>query len=292
MQIIFGKNGQLATRLSLLYPNAQVLGHEDVDFSQLDQVSNWEPPAGVKVIFNCAAYTQVDKAEEQREMALNINAEAPGILARKCAKLGISFIHISTDYVFDGKKKEQGWVEVDSTSPVNFYGQTKLLGEEMVLKSRCHGLVVRTSWVFGGPSKNFVDTMLALAMDREELNIVNDQFGCPTFASDLARAIENIVEGPHFNSDAMDIIHITNQNWCSWKLLADHVFKTAFKRGWPLKLKSVHGVASDQYPTPAVRPHWSVLSDEKLRSKYNIQMQSWQSAVESYLSEKQVPIAK
>jgi len=224
-----------------------------------------------KALINCAAYTQVDACEQNEELATKINGLAPGYLADVCADLGIRLLHISTDYVFDGTKPGP-YREDDPPNPINVYGQSKLKGEQMIMNHMDDYIIVRTQWLFGLSGPNFVATILRLARERASIDVVNDQFGSPTYARDLAKAIRLLVEG-----EARGIFHVCNRGKASWFDLAK---KTVELAGLATQ---VNPVTTENFPRPARRPVNSVLSTIKFTDATGKLMPIWPAALQDYL---------
>lgn len=286
MDIVFGKNGQLGYRMLKLIPEAIAYGRDDIDFSNIKLIENWKIPKNCRNIFNCAAYTYVDKAEEDKVVNYNVNVISPKIIATKCNESKTNLFYISSDYVFGGESRGRAWIETDPLNPINTYGCSKRDGERFVIESGCSGAIIRTSWVFGGPTSNFVDTMLRLGRERETINIVDDQFGSPTFSKHLAQVLVDISRSEKILKSPVDIIHVSNSGFCSWKEFAEYIFVTAKEIGFSINVKKVVGVSSSEYPAVAQRPKWSVLDTKKLEEKYGIVMPDWKDAVKEYLNEK------
>ena len=224
----------------------------------------------IAAVINCAAYTDVDGAESDPETALAINAHAPGHVAAAAAAAGAAIVHVSTDYVFDGSKREP-WVESDPTGPLGVYGESKLEGERAVAAANPDHVIVRTSWLFGAGGKNFVDTMLTLGGQREEVSVVTDQVGCPTWTGHLAGALVRLAEHPR----AAGIHHIAGAGSCSWNELAVEVFERARMDCRVLP------ATSDLFPRPARRPAYSVLGSERPDP---IVLAPWRRGVAEYLA--------
>lgn len=220
---------------------------------------------------NAAAYTAVDLAEQETELAFAVNATAPGILAGLCAAQGARLIHVSTDYVFDGKA-DKPYREEDPVSPQNVYGASKLAGEQAVMQQDPSSIIIRTSWVYSRYGKNFVKTMLRLMKERNELNVVNDQFGSPTYAADLASAIASVIADHHQPQEG--VYHYANQGVISW-----FDFATAIRDISGLSCK-VLPITTDQYPTPAKRPPWSVLDTSKIRRVFGLDIPLWKASLD------------
>ena len=222
------------------------------------------------VVVNCAAYTDVDGAESEREAAAAVNASGAGRVAAAAAEVGASIVHVSTDYVFDGSKREP-WVESDPTGPLGVYGETKLAGERAVGEANPAPAIVRTAWMFGAGGRNFVDTMLALAAQREEVSVVTNQVGCPTWTGHLAGALVQVAERP----GATGIHHIAGAGRCSWNAFAREIFERARVECRVLP------ATSDQFRRPARRPAFSVLGSERRDA---IVLPPWQEGLAEYLA--------
>ena len=224
-------------------------------------------------IINCAAYTAVDKAESEPETALLVNATAVGYLARFSAASGCRLIHISTDYVFDGNSA-LAYTETDSVNPVNMYGRSKLLGENLCLERDPDSIIIRTAWVYSEHGKNFVKTMLRLMKEKDDLQIVSDQTGTPTYAADLAEAIMQIIDSENW---VPGIYHYASAGKTSWFEFARFIRDLA---GLSCELIPVK---TDQYPTAAKRPAFSLLDTNKIRSTYQIQIADWEDSLKRCL---------
>lgn len=243
--------------------------------------------AAPDVIINAGAYTAVDKAEIEPDVAMAINGHAPGVLAEEAHRADALLIHYSTDYVFDGSKAAP-WVEDDSTNPLSVYGSTKLAGERAIQNVGGRFLIFRTSWVYAPEGKNFVLTMLRLGRERNRLNVVDDQIGAPTTAAELARATHFVAAGileDKFGatSDWAGVYHMTCAGSVSWCGFARAIFESApgLLNG---KVPTVTPIATSDYPTPAKRPHNSVLSNEKLHRRFDLRLAPWESALDDVLS--------
>ncbi len=223
----------------------------------------------IDVCVNCAAYTAVDKAEQEKDLATTVNAKAVGYLAKACKKYNIQFIHISTDYVFDGTNSSP-YKTTDKTNPVNFYGQTKLEGELYALKENENSIIIRTAWVYSQFGNNFVKTMIRLMKERESIAVVNDQFGGPTYAADLAGAIVQLTSTNKF---VAGIYHYSNQGKISWYDFAKEIAQLIHSKC------IVNPIATLQFPTPAARPKYSVLDTEKIQTTYGIVIPNWKDSL-------------
>jgi dTDP-4-dehydrorhamnose reductase len=226
--------------------------------------------AGCDAVVNCAAYTNVDRAESDRESALAVNGAGAGHVAAAAAQGGAFVVHVSTDYVFDGSKREP-WLESDATGPLGVYGETKLAGELAVAAANPRHAIVRTAWLFGAGGRNFVDTMLTLGAQREEVSVVTDQVGCPTWTGHLAAALVALAERP----TQTGIHHVAGAGACTWNELAREVFARA---GLDCR---VLPATSEDYVRPAARPAYSVLGSERSNP---IVLPAWQDGVGGYLA--------
>ena len=226
--------------------------------------------ARAEAVVNCAAYTDVDGAEGDWGNAEAVNCTGAGNVAAAAAKAGASIVHVSTDYVFDGSKREP-WLESDATGPLGVYGETKLGGEHAVAEATTKHAIVRTAWLFGAGGRNFVDTMLSLGARRDEVSVVTDQVGCPTWTGHLAGALVELAERP----DETGIHHIAGAGSCSWNELALELFERA---GIDCRVRPA---STDQFPRPARRPAYSVLGTERARP---LVLPPWQQGVAAYLA--------
>lgn len=274
--MVTGKTGQLAQAISANKGpwEYEFLGRDEANLSNLDQLAEAIRARNFDVLVNTAAYTAVDKAEEEQELATIINAEAPGILAKICAEKGAVMIHISTDYVF-GLDWNRPLREDDPTEPINAYGKSKWEGEEAIRKELSEHIIIRTSWLYGLSGHNFPKTMLRLAKDRNELKVVFDQVGNPTFADDLAEALNHICQSELKN--AYGTYHFSNEGVCSWY---DFARETLRKNHNHVALEPV---TSDQFPTAARRPHYSVLNKKKIKNTFGLKIRHWQDALADFL---------
>lgn len=284
--LLFGKNGQVGWELNRsLQPLGEVIaiGREEADFSEPESLRQIVQQVGPDVIVNAVAYTAVDKAETEEDLALKINAEAPRILAEEAKKLGALMVHYSTDYVFDGTKKSP-YVESDKPNPINAYGRTKLAGEQAIQSSGCDYLIFRTSWVYASRGNNFLLTMLRLAQEREELSIVSDQIGSPTSARLIAdtsalcvrQAVNERVAGI-FSSG---LYHLTASGCTSWHGFTKEIVNLAKNNSsLELNIKNIKPILTSDYPTPAARPMNSQLALDELQEKFSILLPSWKKSL-------------
>jgi dTDP-4-dehydrorhamnose reductase len=237
------------------------------------------------VVINAAAYTAVDLAETERDLALKVNGEAPGVIAKFCADLGVPFVHYSTDYVFPGTGVRP-WEEADPVEPLNFYGRTKLVGEESVRAAGGKWLILRTSWVYAQEGKNFVRTMLKLGAEREELRVVNDQVGAPTFAAHLARAtLQTLVRAQQMKAFPSGTYHACNSGETNWREFAVRIFDEARSRGTTLRVRNVQPILTADYPTPARRPLNSRMSTKKLSETLGVTFPHWSDGLKECMEQ-------
>lgn len=291
--LLFGKNGQVGWELQRsLQPLGQViaLGSNSSglcgDFTNLEGLSNTIRQLKPNVIVNAAAYTAVDKAESEPQMAHRINAEAPGVLAHEASLSDAWLIHYSTDYVFDGAGTKP-WTETDSTRPLNVYGKTKLAGEEVIRDSGCKYLIFRTSWVYAAHGNNFAKTMLRLAQERDSLSVIDDQIGAPTGGELLADVTSHAIRAVQKNPSLRGIYHLVAAGDVSWHGYAVFVLNFARQMGMDLKVlpEAISAIPSSEFPTPARRPKNSCLNNSKLEKSFNLTLPSWQSGVARMLTE-------
>ncbi len=246
---------------------------------------------GPDVIINCAAYTQVDKAEADEGTAMLVNGDGPGYLADVAKEVDAVLVHISTDYVFDGTKSTP-YLEADVVGPQSAYGRTKLAGERAIIDSGLSEyFIIRTSWLYGPGGPNFVETMLRLAKEREEMCVVDDQHGTPTYTRDLARAIFALLRG-HSLDDGVDsaafgIYHFSNSGECSWYGFALEIIEMARRRGFDLVVKNLKPITTEEYPLPAKRPAYSVFSKDKFMRQTGLMVRSWDAALVDYFEQRQ-----
>jgi len=273
--LVTGANGQLGSELKELSSHYSqfdwVFADRLVlDLSNLTSISNTLDRIQPQIIINCAAYTAVDKAETETELADVLNHQAVGVLAQWSANHDCRLVHVSTDYVFDGKSSK-ALTEEAPTGPINIYGQTKLAGEQACLRENPDAIVVRTSWVYSRFGNNFVKTMARLMQERDSLTIVNDQIGSPTYAADLAQAILTIITHPHWQAG---IYHYSNEGEISW-----YEFAVAIQEigGFDCALS---GIPSSDYPTPAQRPHYSLLDKSKITTTFGVEVPGYRESLE------------
>lgn len=274
--LVTGSNGQLGSEIRALAPKHPTYNFIFTDVEELDicnhiAVKQFIATNNINVIINCAAYTAVDKAEEQFEIADNINHLAVANFAQIAKEKDIKLIHISTDYVFDGTAHKP-YTETDTQNPQSVYGKTKLAGEVAMQNiNPANAIIIRTSWVYSNYGNNFVKTMLRLGNERDQLNVVADQVGTPTNAADLAKAILTIL--PKLNNETVELFHYSNEGVCSWYDFAKAIFEI---KGLPIKVSPIE---SSQYPTPAERPFYSVLNKRLIKEKYGLKIPYWKDSL-------------
>ena len=270
--LITGANGQLGSEFKQLAEESAYkfvfCDIEEMDLSNKDSIIDFLNKNPVDFIISAGAYTNVDGAENDVELAKLVNGVAPGIIAEFCRKNSTRLIHISTDYVFDGEFSTP--IKEEATpNPKSVYGVTKLLGEKAITQSLDNYYIIRTSWVYSNFGKNFVRTMLRLGAEKEQLAVVCDQIGTPTYAGDLASMILNIVKEVNSGNDQPGIYNFSNEGVCSWYDFASEIMKL-------LELGcKVIPVNSDQFPTVAARPNFSVLDKSKIKKQFNIKIEHW-----------------
>lgn len=272
--LILGSNGQLGKELQQIPTkyNTFFATREEVDITYKEAITNILPK-GWDYCINASAYTAVDKAEEEQEQAFLINGKAVGFLAKECQKQDIKLIHVSTDYVFDGTSKTP-YKEDDATSPINAYGASKLEGEQLALQHNPQTYIIRTAWVYSEFGHNFVKTMLRVGANNHRLNVVNNQFGSPTYARDLARAIFKIIDQ---DLDSFGIYHYSNEGETNWAEFAQTIFDL-----YPLHVH-VQGIPAAEYPTPAARPNYSLLNKSKIKEVFRLTIPHWKDSLKEML---------
>ncbi len=261
---------------------------QTLDLSNADQIRAKVRETNPAIILNAGAYTAVDRAETERDLAMAINGGAPGVLAEEANRAGALLVHYSTDYVFDGSKQGP-WVEDDGTNPLSVYGASKLAGEDAIRAAGGKYLIFRTSWVYAPEGKNFVLTMLRLGRERDSLNVVDDQVGAPTTAAELAKATLTIADGVRNGkfgpeTDWAGTYHMTCGGSVSWCGFARAIFERAPEL-LDGKKPTVNPIKTSEYPTPAKRPLNSVLSNEKLQQRFGVRLASWQAALDEVLKD-------
>ena len=284
--LVTGKNGQLGKSIHKIVTNNEqtddfvFVGREELDLSNGNNIARYFKGNTFDIIINCAAYTAVDKAEEELELSNQVNHLAVKQLAQIAKTQQAKLIHISTDYVFDGES-DKPYIETDETNPINVYGKTKLAGEQALQEVMpTDAIIIRTSWVYSEYGNNFVKTILRLGKERDELSVVSDQIGSPTYATDLANAILNTVQNKAFKEVGQEtqIYHYSNEGEISWHEFAKEILKIA-----KIDCK-VNPIVTEQYPTPAKRPKIAILDKSKVTKMSNINVFEWRKSLERCIS--------
>ena len=291
--LVTGKNGQLGRSIQKLVntdtkiDNNQssnefiFVGREELDLSNESSISHYfDSNDRFDVIINCAAYTAVDKAEEEQELANQVNHLSVKQLAQIAKSQDSKLIHISTDYVFDGES-DKPYTEIDETNPINVYGKTKLAGEKALQEIMpTDAIIIRTSWVYSEFGNNFVKTMLRLGKERDEINVVGDQIGSPTYATDLANAILEIIDNKYYQDkkQSTEVYHYSNEGEISWYEFAKEVFKIA-----EVDCK-VNPITTQQYPTPAKRPKNTLMNKDKIIEKFGVKNTNWKEPLNTCIT--------
>ena len=277
--LVVGSNGQLGSEIQELsqdYPyNFFFTDREELDITNENEVKEYSFRNNINIIINCAAYTAVDKAQNEQDFADAINNIAVGNLAQVAKENNIKLIHISTDYVFDGKNYKP-YLEDDNTNPTSVYGQTKLDGENILKNiNPFNSIIIRTSWVYSSYGTNFVKTMLRLGRERESLGVIFDQVGTPTYAKDLAQTILEIL--PQIHNEKVEIYNYSNEGVLSWYDFAKEIMRMA-------KLDCViNPIETKDYPTPAKRPHYSLLNKSKIKQEFGTIIPYWKDSLDECL---------
>jgi len=286
--LVTGKNGQLGKSIHKIFANNKqtddfvFVGREELDLSNENNIARYFGGNAFDIIVNCAAYTAVDKAEEEQDLANQVNHLAVKQLAQIAKNQQAKLIHISTDYVFDGES-DKPYIETDETNPINVYGRTKLAGEKALKKIMpTDAIIIRTSWVYSEYGNNFVKTMLRLGKERGELNIVSDQIGSPTYATDLAGVILEIIQNKSFKEvgQTTQTYHYSNEGEISWHEFAKEIFKIA-----KIDCKA-NPIVTEQYPTPAKRPKKTLMNKDKIAKKFSVNTPDWKESLNNFLLKK------
>jgi len=302
---LIGANGMLARKVAELAKAAyQVHGFDLPEFDLADEsnvrttLNDFRPD----VIINCAAYNAVDDCESNADHAFLVNGRGPGLLAEEARKLGATLVHFSTDYVFDGNNQTP-YLETDRPVPLSVYGRSKFAGEESIIESGHNRyFIIRTSWLYGPGGGNFVETIVRLAKEREELRVIDDQIGSPTYTGDLAQAALNLLDleiavdreelplpgtdcsAPVNHSSPYGIYHFSNDGVCSWHGFAEAIVAAARNAGEPIVMQTTTPIAAAEYPMPASRPAYSVLNTDKYHKATGAAIPGWQDSLEYYFS--------
>ncbi|WP_371158165.1 dTDP-4-dehydrorhamnose reductase [Jannaschia sp. 2305UL9-9] len=277
MILVFGHSGQVATELRAQAPDATFLSRTQADLSDPAACAAAIAAQAPSAVINAAAYTAVDRAEEEEALALTVNGDAPAAMARACAELGIPFLHVSTDYVFDGSGSAP-WQVDDAVAPLGAYGRTKLAGEEGVRAAGGNTAILRTSWVFSAHGNNFVKTMLRLSETRDALNVVDDQVGGPTPARDIAATLLTMAAAMR-GGQGGGTYHYGGTPAVSWAGFAREKFPRAGRD------VTVTGIPSSDYPTPAARPLNSRMDGATLKADFGIEAPDWRAGLDAVLAD-------
>lgn len=275
--LVVGANGQLGKKLqdwAKQFPTSYNFLFTDVDILDICDkraVEKTIQEHQIEIIINCAAYTAVDNAEKEQDISEKLNGNAVGILANLSAQYDVFFVHISTDYVFDGQHYKP-YTEVDNLAPISVYGRTKLLGEKLFIKSKCKGVIIRTSWLYSEYGNNFLKTMLRLGKEKKQINVVCDQVGTPTYAGDLANVIMTILAQKNVVQQ-QEIYHYSNEGAISWYDFSKTIMEISSSNC------SVKPILAKNYPTLAQRPYYSVLDKSKIKSDFNIEIPYWKESL-------------
>ena len=280
--VVTGKGGQLASEFEALKgfdPNWTFLSEQELDITNKSSVSSFFKSNTFDLVINCAAYTAVDKAEDEEERAFMVNAEGTKNLLEVCEQKGAKLIHYSTDYVFDGSSKEP-YTELDTPNPNSSYGVSKQKGEEYILKNqKVKSIILRTSWVYSSYGNNFVKTMIRLGGEKDELGVVSDQIGSPTYAKDLAEDTLRLLENDNYQWSIGDVFHYSNNGSCSWYEFAEKIFE---KTNISVKLNKLK---TEDYPTKARRPKYSLLDKSKFENTFKIKIRDWRTSLINMLKQ-------
>jgi dTDP-4-dehydrorhamnose reductase len=296
--LVFGHSGQVATALrQAALPagwSVRTVGRTEADISDAKAVESIVASSGADLVINAAAYTAVDRAESEPELAFAVNRDGAAYVAKSCARAGLPLIHISTDYVFDGKAAGRAYRESDPVNPLSAYGVSKAAGENAVRTIAPRHAIVRTSWIYGPHGHNFVRTMLRMGEARPELGIVDDQYGSPTASTDLADALiamaRRILAAPaERESELFGTFHFCGTGWTTWYGLAHEIFALARVHGGGMP--GLRPIATLDYPTPAVRPANSVLNCQHLADVYGITAPDWRKSLRDCVAKLCVEVA-
>jgi dTDP-4-dehydrorhamnose reductase len=302
--LLTGKNGQVGAELAAFLPglgDVRAFGRQELDLLNPALVRRAIRDVRPDIIVNAAAYTAVDQAEKEQTQARALNVDAPALMAEEAKRIGATLVHYSTDYVFDGSR-DRPYVETDQPSPLNVYGKTKLAGEEAIRAVGVPHLILRTAWVYGARGRNFLLTILRLATEREELRVVHDQFGAPTWCREIAKATRALLvqltqQGQDNISKFGGTYHLTAAGKTSWFEFAQAILEQASRTprnaawfaaatsGRPLVVRRVTPIATAEYETPARRPAYSLLSNLRLKQVFGLELPDWRAQLYSAFSD-------
>ncbi len=279
--LVTGVAGQLGRELMLKLQSANVavigIGRGELDFANPEQVAAGIAEQQADWVVNCGAYTRVDRAEEEPELAFQVNRDSAKAVAEGVKRYGGRLLQVSTDFIFDGNQSHP-YQEGDGANPLGVYGQSKWEGEQGVREVLPEAIILRTAWVYGEHGNNFVKTMLRLAAERDELTVVDDQVGTPAWTADIADAILVLIKGDHPGT-----WHFTNEGVASWYDFAQEIVIMARRLGYPIRVKRVRPIPSADFPTPAARPAYSVLSKQKIRAILGYDIPHWRQSLTAML---------
>ena len=280
---IIGNNGMLGKELSLLLDasNISYMGTDkEIDITDINVLQSFSVGKDINWIVNCAAYTAVDKAEDERDLCYKINVTGSENIAKTARKLNAKLIYISTDYVFDGMKNS-AYNEEEKVNPLSVYGKTKLEGESKTLEHNQESIILRTAWLYGQYGKNFVFTMLNLMKTREEIGVVSDQWGAPTWTKDLAEAIFTIIKK---NIPAYGIYNASGEGKTSWYEFAKEIQDIAYQKRLLNNKIKINSLKTEEYPTKAIRPGYSLLDKSKLKNTFDFVFPDWKESLKSFFN--------
>ncbi|MBI3631003.1 MAG: dTDP-4-dehydrorhamnose reductase [Candidatus Sungbacteria bacterium] len=284
--LVIGSSGQLARAIKALRPDATYLDRSRADLSKPNELREVLESFNPSAVINAAAYTQVDNAEKEEELATAVNGFSPEVMAKYCAGRNIPLVHFSTDYIFDGSG-EKPWCEDDAPSPLNAYGRSKLAGEKAIAQAGGKYLIFRTSWVYDAEGKNFVNTILRLAAEREELKIIADQHGAPTYAPHLGKgALEALTKTAEMSQFPSGIYHLCNRGTTTWHGFASAIVEHGRRRGIAVKVKNIVPISTSEYPLPARRPFNSRLDCARALSMFGVSLPDWQEGLADCMERK------
>ncbi len=279
--LITGVSGQVGYALMRELNDHELIGltRQDCDLTNLDQIRQVIDNHKPELIINPAAYTKVDQAEDEPELAFQINRDAPKVMAEKAREYNIPLIHFSTDYVFDGKKNE-AYLESDPTQPLGVYGQSKCAGEEAIQEVGGLNYIFRTSWVYSNIGHNFSLTIKRLSQERDKLKVVADQVGVPTSNQFIAEQIKHII--PQINQNNTGIYHLVTDGSCSWYVFAKEIISHTNPQ---FNLENLQAITTDEFPTKTIRPKNSILNNGKIKQTFNLECNHWQRELEKVINE-------
>lgn len=288
---VIGCNGMLGTELCRQLNEKEIdfVGTDrEVDFTDAQATEKFVEYKNIDFVVNCAAYTAVDKAESEEELAQKLNVEGPRNIARLCKKIGAKLIHISTDYVFDGLKSESPILEDEPVSPVGVYSKSKAYGERKIMQEMREFYLIRSAWLYGWAGKNFVYTMIRAMNTHESVKVVNDQHGTPTFCGDLVKVILEIISRNNTEKQVpYGIYHVTDLGEITWWDFTNEIKKQGIEFGYITNKECVvNPCTSEDYPTPAKRPAYSVLCKDKIQKTLGIELPQWQESLRVFLQSK------